>query len=261
VPGEGQATTHRLVLLGASNLTRHLAVILGTARQLWPGELDVLAALGHGRSYGLRSTVLVRSLAGIIPSGLWPALAAREPVPTAALVTDIGNDLFYGASPEQIAGWVTTCLDRLFAAEARVTMTALPVCNLDRVTPGRYGILRRLLFPNSSLTFDDAMAGVLELDQRVRRLASERTIPLIEPRAEWYGLDPIHILTRHSTGAWLEILGAHRGLPAGAPLDRVSLAQRAQMLLLVPEQRWVFGREQRGAQPCWHGSGVRLSLY
>ncbi|HEY5315121.1 MAG TPA: hypothetical protein VIK18_21495, partial [Pirellulales bacterium] len=54
--------TRRLVLLGASNLTRGLAPVLQTAAQLWDEPLDILAAAGHGRSYGATSRVLVRSL-------------------------------------------------------------------------------------------------------------------------------------------------------------------------------------------------------
>jgi hypothetical protein len=42
----------RVVALGASNLTRGFQTIVSTARLVWGPDVEVLAALGHGRSYG-----------------------------------------------------------------------------------------------------------------------------------------------------------------------------------------------------------------
>ncbi len=109
----------RVVVLGASNVARGISVILGTAGRVWGQPLEVFAAYGRGRSYGRPSQVLRRELSGIVECGLWDALRTRDPVPTAALVTDIGNDLVYGRSVDEIGDWVDACLAR-FAALARV---------------------------------------------------------------------------------------------------------------------------------------------
>lgn len=61
----------RVVALGASNLTRGFQTVVATARTAWGTDVDVLAALGHGRSYGADSAFLVRRLPGILDSGLW----------------------------------------------------------------------------------------------------------------------------------------------------------------------------------------------
>ena len=42
----------RVVALGASNLTRGLHTVVSTARTEWGPDVEVLGALGHGRSYG-----------------------------------------------------------------------------------------------------------------------------------------------------------------------------------------------------------------
>jgi hypothetical protein len=97
---------HRIVLLGASNLTRGISTVVESAQQIWGGPLDVCCALGHGRSYGWTSNFLGRSLPGIVGCGLWPALESRPKLPTAALITDIGNDLMYGAPVQQVLLWV-----------------------------------------------------------------------------------------------------------------------------------------------------------
>jgi len=91
VESKAEVPARRVVLLGASNLTRGISTAVETARLQWGRPLDVMAALGHGRSYGLASRLLCRTLPSIVECGLWPALAARPPAPTAALVTDVGN--------------------------------------------------------------------------------------------------------------------------------------------------------------------------
>ena len=60
----------RAVALGASNLTRGFRTVVSAARAAWGPEVQVLAALGHGRSYGAPSRVPFRTLPGILESGL-----------------------------------------------------------------------------------------------------------------------------------------------------------------------------------------------
>ena len=104
----------RVVLLGASNLTRSFPQVVATARALAGEPIEVVAALGHGRSFGLRSRVLARSLPGIVGCGLWAALdGAPARARTLALVTDVGNDIVYGVGVETIREWVETCVSRL----------------------------------------------------------------------------------------------------------------------------------------------------
>ena len=87
------AEVTRVVALGASNLTRGLQTMVSSARASWGSEIEVVAALGHGRSYGATSQFLIRTLPGILECGLWRELESRPQVPTRALLTDIGNDI------------------------------------------------------------------------------------------------------------------------------------------------------------------------
>ncbi len=106
-------TARRVVLLGASNLTRGVSTVIETAAAYWGRPLEVFAALGHGRSYGAASSVMGRELPGIVQCGLWEDLRRQGAAATAALITDVGNDLLYGAPPEVIADWVQQCAERL----------------------------------------------------------------------------------------------------------------------------------------------------
>ena len=137
------APVRRVVLLGASNLTRAFPVVMETACAVLGRPLEVLAALGHGRSYGIPSTVMGRTMRGIHVCGLWDALRTRPPVPTAALVTDVGNDILYGVPVPTIAGWIDDCLERLQASGTKISMTLLPLRNLDLLPEWRFRFFRR----------------------------------------------------------------------------------------------------------------------
>src|SRR5690606_17242178 len=86
-PGETAAADYphrRVVMLGASNLTRGVSTVLATAQAYWGANpVDALFALGHGRSYGITTNVLGRILSSIRDCGLWKALDDRPSAPTA----------------------------------------------------------------------------------------------------------------------------------------------------------------------------------
>jgi hypothetical protein len=252
----------RVVLLGASNLTRSIATVVDACHRQWGQPLDCLAALGHGRSYGTRSSVLGRSLPSIQHCELWNVLDARPDVPTAALVTDIGNDLMYEAPVEKIVTWVTSCLDELARHQARIVMTRLPVANIDQVPEWKFRVLRRAMFPRGSLPYATIAARARELDDRLHAIAVERGITQIEQSPAWYGWDPIHLKSSSWPTIWHHILsgwGESTSEPAGA---NPHLSRMLYLRTRTPDQRWFFGLEQRGPQPCGRLSeGTVVSFY
>jgi hypothetical protein len=252
----------RVVLLGASNLTRGISTVVRLAQLSFGGPLQVLAALGHGRSYGLTSRVLVRELPGIDECGIWQALDAGPHAPTWALVTDIGNDVFYGASTDEILGWVERALDRLAAHEARVTLTLLPTDNAQRISAWRFRLMRGLMFRKCTLELDQVHALTLEINERLRVLARDRAIELVAQRADWYGFDPIHIRLAHWPRAWSEILSTWRNEGAKDFLLEPSLARWLYLRSLPPLERTIFGRVQRAVQPAGRlADGTTISFY
>ncbi len=251
----------RVVLLGASNLTLGLPTVLATMRaRLGPGPLEIFVAAGHGRSYGRWSRVGLRGLPGILGCGLWPA--ARKPTRgrTHALLTDIGNDLAYGASPEELTGWVTACLDHLAEISADVVLTLLPVRSLACLAPWRYHLVKTVMFPGRRLPFRTLHAHVAAVNERLLTLASERRLTLVEPPADWYGRDTIHLRKSRRAAAWAEILSRWDGTPAdagvGGPIGRVSCRG------LAPEWQTLFGVSRRCRQPSGRlEDGTTVSLF
>lgn len=252
----------RVVLLGASNLVRAPWVVIETARLvLRTDELEVFGAYGHGRSYGMTSTFLGRSLPGILECGLWRALAELPPAPTYALLTDVGNDIPYGAGAAAIAGWVEECVRRLAGHGARVVMTGLPIVSLERFRDWQLRLARRFFFPTSRVSVADVWRQVGELDRRLAEMAERRGVALVEHQADWYGLDPIHLSRRRAPRIWARVLAAWTGREPAA-LARPSFVRFLRLRRMLPESwRWL-GLELGRRQPAAVLPGpVSVSLY
>lgn len=248
----------RVVLLGASNLKMGFPAALARLRRGIESPVEVLAALGHGRSYGMWSRLLgIRQLPGIVDCGLWQDLDRRSPLPTLAILTDVGNDLLYGASAPQIAGWVGTCLERLAERGAETVLTLLPLASLEKVSPVRYHLVRSILFPGRRAASWDAMLdSVRELNERLRQLGLAHGARLVEPSPSWYGVDPIHVRRSMRHEAWTRILH-HPRLPRGG-----SLAGGGRLPLFGAAELRLFGVPRRNPQPvCRFKDGTTVALY
>ena len=252
----------RVVLLGASNLTRGISTVVETVQLALGHPLEFLVAMGHGRSFGAESCVFGKKIPGIFSCGLWRDLKRSENRPTSALVTDIGNDIVYGASVEQVFDWVDGCFDRLQQVEAEVVVTRLPIDSVEQMSEWKFRLMRRLLFPASRLTLDEVVSRAIELDQRVVERAISRKIGVIPVKQAWFGVDPIHIRRRHWSAAWHEII-AH--WPSAATVQRHargSLSRRLYLRCLAPEQCRILGFERRRQQPSGRLSdGSTVALY
>lgn len=234
--------------LGASNLTRGFGTVVSTARAVWSPDVEIVAALGHGRSYGADSFFLGRKLPGILESGLWRHLDQAPPRPTRALVTDVGNDVAYGASADQILAWADEAIVRLMRVTSDITLTNLPLTSLRRLSPLKFLVFRSILIPSCRLSFEQVVDTAERVDAGLVTLAARRRVKFVRLRPEWYGFDPIHIRPSLWHSAWCEILGA-----SSASRDGRSTLEQWRLYLMPPERQWLFGREYVRLQ-----SGVRL---
>jgi hypothetical protein len=253
-----------VVAIGASNLSRGLPRLMATA-QGRGGPTDLLVAAGHGRSYGANSRVAWRRLPSILRSGLWQALDRLEPHgsarPVCGVVTDIGNDLLYGFSVEQTAGWVRECVARLADRGARVAVTALPLASVARAGPLRYRLLRTVYVPGCRLSLTELRAAAERLDAAVRGIAAEHGATVVEQPGEWYGFDSIHVRRSRLDALWSEAADAW-GLPGPALPPRVTFAEWARVGRQAAEVRSLAGVMRYTPQPVlrWPDDGS-LSLY
>lgn len=249
-----------LVVIGASNVTLALPLLWSGIRQDVTQATRLFVVAGHGRSFGLPSTVFGRTLPSILQSQFWEALEHVVPkdAPLEAVVTDVGNDILYGTSASVLGCWVKECVDRLCRWRVKLTMTELPMASLTRMSSARFTLFRTLLFPRSDLRYQDALGIGAAVNSIVRNVASEANATLIPPAADWYGVDPIHIRRTHRRAAWAQLCPAISDepvLPPQGPLDCMRLWN------LKPAIRWRGKQQYEEEQPAFGDRVAQLWLY
>jgi hypothetical protein len=250
-----------VVILGASNVARSLPVVVATAQNVLGNRLDILAAIGHGRGYGVTSYVLGRTLPPILECGLWSALQQRASGARFALLTDVGNDLMYGVTPERIAAWVEECVRRLRSDECQLVMTELPLASVLAIGRRRFEFFKKILFARSQITYAQALDFSRDLNQRLLELAQRYAARVVCPSQDWYGWDPIHIRRRRAPSAWRSIMTA-RAVDSRLANAAASWRLRWALSFLRPEERTLFGLRQQRAQPAARLSdGTWISLF
>lgn len=245
----------RIVALGASNMTRAIHVIAAGARNAWGPDIEIVAAHGLGRSFGAARSVHFRRLPGILECGLWRDLEKMPQVPTRAAIGDVGNDILFDYPPELIIQWVGECVRRLKRFTDDIALATLPMENIRSITRHKFLFFRSILFPFSRMRFEETIAAAESVERGLGEMITSMGIRQVRPRPDWYGYDPIHILPRHWSSAWGEILGISCEI-------EWRWSDAVRMYPMKPERRWILGRElfktQTGARL---RNGVRMWLY
>jgi hypothetical protein len=260
-PNDASVPNRKVVLLGASNVVIAWRTIFALIRTRVASPVEIWGAFGHGRSYGVRSRVLGRALPGITECGLWQSLERSRSGDISAIITDLGNDLMYSLDVRQIMDWVTWCVEHLRARNTAIVVTRLPIASVRALSPSRFRLMRSLLFPRSQMSLAIAIGLAEELDAQVVELAAAFGIPAVETKPEWYGFDPIHILSRERKSAWSEILG-YCLTPGAGDASSQRQPRCPTLWRLAPERRWLLGVEQTRAQPaCVMDDGTQIHLF
>ncbi len=258
---DSATSSRRIVLIGASNLTRFFSSVIDTARQCVGPPTEIFAALGRGRSFGGWHGYLGRRLPAITRCGLWGALEASPSAPTTAVVTDIGNDILYGYPVAQVAAWVDECLARLQDLGAETAITRLPVENLRSLSEARYEFFRRWMIPSCQLPLATVRERAFELDARVAELGEQRRAAVVPQQAAWYWLDPMHIHRSQSTRVW-QTIWTSLGMPKPQQFSAISLSERVRLLQLEAAESSYRGRSRSARQPIARlRDGATIAIY
>ncbi len=248
-----------IVIIGASNVTLSLPVIWSTLRRSLNEPFRLIVTAGHGRSFGLPSTVVGRTLPSILECGLWEQLdRLDDSSPIHAVVTDVGNDLLYGAESAEISGWVNDAVNRLRIRTPNILLTGLPIDSLQSLSARRFEFFRRLMFPQSTLTFENALAQGNALHHQLLNADDDGTISTITPESRWYGFDPIHIRRRCRRAAWERYLSLC--LPT-AQLRRCGPMADLSVWKGTAERRWKHSQLLTSQQPTRTSNQNELWLF
>lgn len=248
-----------IIIIGASNVTLALPLIWSTLTKSLSEPFRLLIAAGHGRSFGMPNTVLGRTLPSIQECGLWKLLD-EQPSDTSpqVLITDVGNDLLYGADSGQTLQWVHQTVQRLETHAADIALTELPRCSLETLSRKRFHFFRSILFPQSRLTYDAALSQSEQLNHGLTELAQRRERRCFSPEAHWYGFDPIHVRRRYRPEAWSRYL-SH--LIDDLQVCRPRRGETWRIWNLKAEQRWVRSRRLTSPQPASTTDAAELWLF
>lgn len=259
---ETREPQQRVVLLGASNLSIMFPTIVESLRAMHSHPIEVHVAKGFGRSYGLHSKFFGKKFPGILSSELWPALNRARPLPTVAIIADVGNDLAYEAPVEKIIEWVERALDRLATHDAKAVLNNVPIESLRRVGWARYHALREVLFPSCKLSHNEMRRRAETLSERLAEVAASREIPVFSGESAWYGFDPIHPRLKSAGEIWSRMIGAISAAEAPAALTRPSVARALRYRRLRPLECVHFGLTRRAEQPSLRDvDGTTISIY
>ena len=199
----------QILVLGASNVRRGWRPLLQVANDRLSDRFDAHLVMGHGRSlgsptsfFGTRFTPLLRSVA-------WDYLERRRKIdapPVKVFITDIGNDVLYGESAQQIVAWVEESVQRASALADHVVVTRLPLFSIEQMTKWRYLVARTLIWPSSQVSYSQAVTAVREIDAAIADCNRPPHVRVVSPDRSWYGLDPVHVRRRSLRDAWATYL-------------------------------------------------------
>ncbi len=250
----------QIVLLGASNLVLGWSALINSLRQLTAAPLNLNVAIGMGRSYIKTSAVWFRQLPSINASGLWGHLPQDLSQPPRVLITDLGNDIVYLFEAHEIAASVRRSIERILAwrSDAKIVMTGLPLDSVARIGRVRYLVARTVLFPGCVLPHSTILARSYALQQLAQDLAAEYRISFVQPESHWYGLDPIHVLSKYRATAFLKYF-APFDLATPASIDQASAIKRVP--LPTAAERRLFWRNKTVEQPVFESPDFVVSAW
>jgi hypothetical protein len=235
-----------LVLLGASNLSRgcfafarHMKVCL------YPRKVEVLVAAGPGRAYCVSGGLLNVSYPPIQSSDIFNvAQGKRESgYRVMALVTDIGNDIMYGVSAEKVIEAVQEIFEKLQSMDAEIFYTTLPVAFEKGVHPIWFYFLRSILLPFSRVSYDEAVAGIVKVNQFLRQ-CDMKHCQMIQDMDRHLGLDGIHYGWLRAHSAWYHVAKTIMETLGINMIREISLS--AMMKSYWEEFRQVVGSDMMG---------------
>ena len=207
-----------VVALGASNLSRGLSRLVTICRRCTAKPIDLFAGAGHGRSYGANSRIWNRRLPSILGSGLWRSLDrnsgsdALNNTTRLAVITDIGNDLLYGFSVEQITAWIEEVVLRLQQRGFQIVITQLPIESIQAVGPLRFHILKSILVPGCQQSLEAIKDQSHQINNKIVSLSKGHHVTILRQSGSWYGIDAIHVKRSCLNELWQRVVDCWPGI-------------------------------------------------
>ena len=169
----------RVVAIGASNLTRGLHTVVSTARTAWGPNVEVLGALGHGRSYGVPSRLAVSDAPGHPPIGIVASAGVASGGENAGSRDRRRQRHPLRISAAQILDWVEETVERLQEFTPDIVLTDLPLPSIRRLSRSSFLVFRSLLAPGCRLSLAEVVDRAERVNDGLSSLASARRLHVV----------------------------------------------------------------------------------
>jgi len=208
------------VLLGASNLARSFYGLKRCIKRcILPRPADFVHAMGPGRGYVIRGGIFNVTYPPILNCGILETARnkRKKNQPVVALITDIGNDIMYGASPEEIIAGLQYLLNTFDEFATNIFITSIPIDLKNDIGEFYFRILRQIFFPKSPAEYSQTSKTIEIVNQFILQ-SSNAKISVIDDMQQFCGIDKIHYSLLKSHLAWSHIAGDLTGtLDVNAP--------------------------------------------
>lgn len=229
---------HRILVFGASNLWLSRRTLLLELRKRFLGRLELGLAFGPGRSYGLHAGNPFFRYQPLkdVSFGF-----EREPLEQKiAFITDIGNDIAYRQNPDTIISWVSALSERLERYGYYVIVGGTPAESLGTLHPRIFNFLLKLYYSEESLTQEQAVAELFELEARIQDLCQDRSYEYCKLDSEWFTYDHFHLKPKGKKPYWESLLANFPLLHEG------DVSSMSLLRPLSPDRYWFLGRQMSG---------------
>jgi len=195
------------IFLGASNLARSLYGLKRCiTRCVFPRPVSFLHAMGPGRGYISQGGIFNAIYPPILYCDILKAAynKRKKNQQVIVLITDIGNDIMYGVSSEEIIEGLNLLFNRLNELEAKVFITSIPIDLKKDVSAFYFRILRCIFFPKSYVEQNQASEAIQTINDFIFQ-AFDKNITVINEMKKYCGIDKIHYSLFKSRAAWSHI--------------------------------------------------------
>ncbi len=248
-----ESAPERVWLFGASNLWFSRGAAIHALSATHRGCLQVGLACGPGRSYGLTAgngLVRYRALKEVLLALDTPDSVPHHSVRAGlAVLTDIGNDIAYGVSPERLMGWVRDLAGALCDQGHRVVLTGLPLKSLRRVPDWLFQTLSLVYFGKRFRCRRSLEEALEDTEERLLALCAQGRYAYLSADSSWYGWDGFHLRSSCRDTCW-QVWTERLGLSPYRTTPRPGWLEVAQ---IRPDHYWLWGRPRRSP-----GTGIRL---
>jgi hypothetical protein len=139
-------------------------------------------------------------------------------------------------------------------------MTGLPLEPIQSIGPLHFKIARTILFPGSRLSLKSVITNAARLNRLCRDYAKAEGIAFAEPEANWYGIDPIHVLPTHRVTAFQHYFSGWN-LPIEPSKLLCNSTPPMKCQLPKSRERTVMGIRRLTKQPVFSGPELIVSAY